>query len=151
MLINDVKNVFRIYSLFADDLKIYTSMVVNSVDDCKKLQNDFVRYSNWCVANHLKINVDKCAQIFFTRRNNLLMYNYCIDDKALRVVKSIKDLGIILSADPSPSQSISSIYGKAMHLLGFIRRQCSDFNDIRCLSTLYYSLIHSNLNYRSLI
>jgi hypothetical protein len=91
------------------------------MDDFKKLQDDFVRFSNWCVANHLKINIDKGAQISFTRCNNPLMYNYRIDDKALRVVTSIKDLGIILSADLSFSKHISSIYGKAMCMLGFIR------------------------------
>jgi hypothetical protein len=92
------------------------------MDDCKKLQDDFVRFSNWCVANHLKINVDKCTQISFTRHNNPLMYNYRINDKALRVVTSIKDLGIILSADLSFSEHVSSIYGKAIRMLGFIIR-----------------------------
>jgi hypothetical protein len=75
------------------------------MDNCKKLQDDFVLFSNWCVANHLKINVDESAQISFTRRNKPLMYNYRIDDKAFRVVTSIKDLGIILSVT-SPSQRI---------------------------------------------
>jgi hypothetical protein len=38
-----------------------------------------------------------------------------------------------------------------MCMLGFIRWQCSNFSDIRCLSMLYYYLVRSNLKYGSLI
>lgn len=147
LFINDLKSVFRFceYSLFADDLKMYMS--VNSLDDCMRLQNDFIHFSNWCIYNRLKINIDKCAQISFTRRKKPLKYNYSLDNHELSLVSSIKHLGIILSSDLSFSDHISFIYKKSMRMLGFIKRQCWDFKNIQCLKTLYCSLIRSNLEY----
>ncbi|KAF0754110.1 Uncharacterized protein FWK35_00019561 [Aphis craccivora] len=36
-------------------------------------------------------------------------------------------------------------------MLGFVRRQCCDFNNIICLKTLYCSLVRSGLEYGSII
>ncbi|XP_050531542.1 uncharacterized protein LOC126900110 [Daktulosphaira vitifoliae] len=151
LFINDLKSVFHFckYSLFADDLKMY--MVVNSLEDCRKLQNDINRFNKWCKDNHLSININKCAQISFTRSKNPVIYNYSIDDQDLNIVSSIKDLGIILSADLSFSEHISFIYGKAMRMLGFIRRQCYDFKNIDCLKTLYCTMVRPILEYGTII
>jgi hypothetical protein len=46
LFMNDVKSIFRYckLSLFADDLKLY--LVINSLDDCVRLQEEFHRFSN---------------------------------------------------------------------------------------------------------
>lgn len=67
------------------------------------------------------------------------------------MVSSIKDLGIILSAELSFSENISFISNNAMHILDFIRRICYDFNNIQCLKTSYCSLVRWNLEYESII
>lgn len=151
LFINDVKLLFKFckFSLFADDLKMYIK--INSVNDCEKLQSDLVRFSNWCSTNKLKINIDKCAIISFTRRKNPLIHKYSLDNHPITLVSSIKDLGIILSNDLSFNEHISYIYSKAMCMLGFVRRQCCDFNNIICLKTLYCSLVRSGLEYGSII
>lgn len=61
------------FLLFVDDLKM--CIKVSSVYDQKRLQSDFVKFSNWCTMNQLNINIDKCAVILFTRRKNRLIYN----------------------------------------------------------------------------
>lgn len=121
LLYLNIKSVFHFckYSLFADDLKMY--MVVNSLEYYDKLQGDIIRLSKWCKNNHFLININKCAQISFTSRKNSIMFNYSIDNQDINPVSSIKDLGIILSADLSFSKHISFIYSKAMRMLEIIR------------------------------
>jgi len=48
-------------------------------------------------------------------------------------------------------QVSSSVYSKAMRMLAFIRRQCHDFSHIQCLKILYCSLVHSHLEYGSIL
>lgn len=38
-----------------------------------------------------------------------------------------------------------------MFILGFIRRQCWNFNNIQCLRTLYCLLVRSNIEYGSIL
>jgi hypothetical protein len=59
----------------------------------EKLQYKFVRLFHRCVENRLKINDDKCTQIYFTRRKSSIILSYSIYDKELKVVfrSSIKD------------------------------------------------------------
>jgi hypothetical protein len=99
----------------------------------------------------LKINVNKCAQISFTRKNKPILHNYSLDSHKIKIVSSIKDLGIILSSDLTFSEHISYVHNEAMRMLGFIRRQCWDFNNIHCLRTLYCSLVRSNIEYGSIL
>lgn len=81
-------------------------MIINSLGNCDKLQDDIIGFRKWCKDDHLLININKCVQISFTRRKNLVMYNYSIDNQVLNSLSSIKDLGIILSVDLSFSEHI---------------------------------------------
>jgi hypothetical protein len=54
----------------------------------------------------------------------LFLYNYFLGSQQIKIVYSIKDLGIILSFDLTFSNHISYIHNEAMCMLGFIRRQC---------------------------
>ena len=53
--INDVSSnfLFSKYLLLADDLKIFAK--VKTFDDRVKLQNDLIRFSNWCKENGVEI------------------------------------------------------------------------------------------------
>lgn len=63
---NDLNSVFRFctISVFPDDLKMYT--VINSLNICVKWQVEFVRFSNWCIEDRLKMYADKCTQYYDT-------------------------------------------------------------------------------------
>lgn len=67
LFINDLYSIFRVckHSFFANDLFVYGSKVPRGL-----LQDNFVRFSNLYIDNYLKINIDKCAQISSTRREN---------------------------------------------------------------------------------
>jgi hypothetical protein len=76
MFINDICNSIHNsrYLLFADDLKIYRTII--SVDDCKLLQHDIISVRYWCLVNGMKINLGKTTIISFIRKTNSIYFNY---------------------------------------------------------------------------
>jgi hypothetical protein len=80
IFINDICNTIHNsrYILFAHDLKIYRA--ITSVYDCKLLQHDINSVHNWCLANGMKINIDKTTIISYSRKTNSipLIINYVI-------------------------------------------------------------------------
>lgn len=133
IFVNDLDTIFKHAKclLFADDLKLYYS--VNDGDDCIKLQEDLNRFSMWCDVNGLCINIDKCQQISFTRRNNPMKFNYTIHDVPLISVSSVKDLGVWLSQDLTFTEHLDKMYKKAIKVLGFIKRNTWEFNNPLCI------------------
>lgn len=63
---------------------------INSIEDCKKSQNDISKFENWYRISSLNVNVLKCSQINFTRCKNPIIFNYFIKTY-------INDLGLTLS------------------------------------------------------
>lgn len=66
-------------------------------------------------------------------------------------VNRVKDLGILLSSDLTFSEHISYICNKASRALGFLKRNCNEFQNIECLKIVYISLVRSILEYGSII
>jgi len=98
----------------------------------------------------LKINIDKCSQISFTRRKNVIT-NCKINNIHLNIVSSIKDLGVILSNNHLFSDHLDIIYKKARQMLGILTRNYWEFSNPLCLKVLYCSLVRSILKYNSII
>lgn len=151
IFINDLGNIFKHckYLLFADDLKIYAQ--IQSYNDYNKLQAELDKFYEWLVNNKLQINVDKCLQITFTRSKFFIHYQYELNGYNLMAENHVKDLGVFLSSDLSFSKHITYICNKASKTLGFLKRNCSEFQNITCLKTLYISLVRSILEYGSII
>ena len=49
---------------------------INSPIDCKKLQKDIEAFDNWCRANGLPVNIQKCAVMTFTWSESYIRFNY---------------------------------------------------------------------------
>jgi hypothetical protein len=125
--------------MFTDDLKLY--MQILSTNDSNNLQSDLNKFHIWCSINCLSINLNKCAQITFSRRKSNIKYQYSINGSNLPVVIQIKDLGIILSSDLSFNYHINEMCNKATYTFlyfGFIRRNCSELNNPNSLKTLFF-------------
>lgn len=70
-----------------------------------------------------------------------------MDSAMLQRVYSIKDLGITLDSKLKFNEHISKTIAKANSMLGFLRRNTADFDDIYALKALYCSLVRSGLEY----
>lgn len=84
LFINDLPPLINCQILmFADDVKIFHS--IESINDTIKLQNNINIIFNWCTANKLPININKCNYMSFTRKmqTHLHQFNYNVNGISL--------------------------------------------------------------------
>ncbi|XP_050547686.1 uncharacterized protein LOC126909380 [Daktulosphaira vitifoliae] len=65
----------------------------------------------------------------------------------LERVTTVKDLGFHLSQSLSFEQHLNITVGKALKVLGFLKRNTSLFTSHACLRSLYFTLVRSILEY----
>ena len=152
IFVNDVASLFPEdihFSLFADDLKLFS--IIRGSSDSVALQLAVNSFYDWCCANNLYLNLDKCSTITYSRSNMPITHNYSIDGRDLSRVTTIKDLGIIFDTRLTFSDHIDAMCSRAMRALGFLKRHTRDFRDVAALVALYNSLVRSILDYGSIV
>lgn len=130
------------FLMFADDIKFFRP--VNSLRDALLLQEDISFFSHWCKLNKMDLNVKKCQQISFGRKQNPIVFQYQINNNNLEVSSEIKDLGILLDHKLTFNSHIEAITSRALKILGFVSRQSYEFS-IPTFKLLYCSLVRSIL------
>jgi ribonucleases P/MRP protein subunit RPP40 len=105
--------------LYADDLKVYTS--IKSSSDYATLQKDLNTVSDWCSINRMSLNVTKCCVISFTKKKNRVVHSYFIRDKTLKRCDIIKDLGIYFDQGLTFRTHYGNILRRSSRMLGFLR------------------------------
>ena len=151
LFINDVVKVFK-YShclLFADDLKIFTK--VRNRLDALRLQWDLNRLVDWCKRNRLYLNVTKCFNVTYHRNKSPVLADYFVDDVKLERKLKMKDLGVIFDTKVSFNEHINHITARAYTILGFIKRNCWEMNDVYALKSVYCCYVRSILEYASVV
>jgi hypothetical protein len=131
--------------LYADDLKIFTN--IENSSQTAAIQNDLEMVSQWCRSNDMKLNVDKCCVISFTRKKKKIIQSYLINDRVLIRVESIKDLGVIFDEQLSFRPHYDHITKKGRQLLGFILRTTKAFKKPQSTLGLFFSLVRSIVEY----
>ena len=149
IFINDIARYlkFVLFLIYADDLKLYHA--VYSTADCDLIQRDLNSFYQWCVINKLYLSIPKCKVIKFTRKHDVVAYNYNFDGEQLSVVSSFKDLGVYYNTNGSFNSHITNIISKAKKSLGFINRNSTLFRLPNTYRTLYMSLVRPILEYAS--
>lgn len=148
LFLNDIYNYisYSKFLLYADDLKIYSSISCN--DDHIKLQSDLNQVSNYFARNRLKLNVSKCHLVRFTRNTvNIFHSSYSINGSPLEMSSEMPDLGVIYDSEMNFSPPISNMVNRAYRMLGFVQRICKDFSHISTYILLYKSLIRCHVEY----
>ncbi|XP_062713912.1 uncharacterized protein LOC134290736 [Aedes albopictus] len=131
--------------MYADDLKIYR--IISLLVDCAALQQDIDAVAAWCASNGMELNAIKCKLISFSKSQTLLTFDYRANGIVLERVNSIKDLGVIMDSKLSFNDHVTSTTAKAFAVLGFVRRNASEFRDAYALKSVYCSLVRSILEY----
>lgn len=93
------------------------------------------------------MNVSKCNTITFTRRQSSTMFDYVLVNTPLNRVTSIKDLGVVLDSKLRFTNHIAVTTAKAYAMLGFLRRNTANFDNVHALKSLYCALVRSVLEY----
>jgi hypothetical protein len=114
------------------------------MNDCRELQWNVDLLPDWCSKNKLVMNKDKCISISYSRKHDICQFDYKIDNHTLSSRSSTKDLGIWFD-------SRLVFVAALLKLFGFLFRSCNEFRSVKCLTTLYFSLVRSRLEYGSII
>jgi hypothetical protein len=115
---------------YADYMKLF--LLVCGYRDCLKIQSDLNRLAEWCKANALELNVDKCKSSTFSRLRSPIEFSYMLGVIILDRVDSINDLGVIMDTKMSFTGHIDVTVGRALAMLGFVKRLSCEFRDPLC-------------------
>jgi hypothetical protein len=137
------------YLLFADDIKIYRA--ISSPEDCNLLQSDIDAIRDWCAANSMKLNIDKTNVITFSRKTNILIYEYKLFHTNITRTSSVKDLGVYLDSKLYFHTHVNFIFSQCIKLLGLIRSVTFSFSTLECMFVLYATLVRAKVEYASVV
>jgi hypothetical protein len=115
------------------------------------VQSNVDLLSDWCSRNKLFLNKDKCISVSYLRKHDICRFDYKIDNHTLSSRSCTKDLGIWFDSRLVFDVHISSVVAASLKLLGFLFRFCNEFRSVKCLTTLYFSLVRSRLEYGYII
>ena len=135
--------------LYADDAKLFHT--INSIDDAIFLQNNLTQLYTWCIKSGLKLNILKCKIISYTRKKNIITFNYSLNQISLPRCITVKDLGVYFDIFFRFDYHYKSVISSCFSMLGFIIRNSRSFYNIDCLMTLYRALVLSKLEYASIV
>jgi len=105
-------------------------------------------FYSWVERLGLKLNLDKCHIMTFTRKRQSITYPYSINDILLQRISLYNDLGIYYAPSLNFNHHINTTVSKALNVLGLIKHNTSSAN---CLRTLYFSLVRPILEYGAII
>lgn len=134
--------------LFADDFKFFR--VISSPQDCLLLQRDIDNVDCWFRENKMSLNVNKCSVMTFSRKNNIIGYDYNINGVNLERKSEIKDLGVIFRSDVRFNSHFIGMVNRAYKSMGFIIRNGKSF-ELGTIVRLYHALVRPHLEYAAQI
>lgn len=151
IFINDIGRSIRYsdFLLFADDIKIFTEVPYELA--ALDLQNDINAVQEWCVANRLHFNIDKCNVISLSKISAPIIVNYTLAEQLIMRVEEIRDLGITIDCRFRFVSHIQKTIASARQTIGFIKRISSGQFDQHVLRLLYTAYVRSKLEFGSVL
>lgn len=145
LMVNDLPSVIKYAKclLYADDLKLF--LRIRTEEDCLMLQHDIDAVYQWGVENKMEFNTSKCFEMTFGRMRCPIEFNYKLDGTTIPRSSSIKDLGITFDRKLTFHTHITTVAKECYQRLGFVLRNCQDFNNIGVIKLIFSSLVRSKL------
>lgn len=109
------------------------------------------RLVDWCTKNYLSINVGKCKVIPFYRIRAPVNFNYSIKGQMVSRVDEVSDLGVLMDPQLDFKAHIVHKIAKAYSMLGFLKRICASFDDLKCLSSIFKAHVRFHLEYAAAV
>ena len=131
--------------LCADDSKIFR--VIRHEADVEQFQSDLSNVYDWTGRWRMQFNIEKCKFMRFSHKKSITDIHYDMNGVLLNRVRSVKDLGILVTDDLHWAQHTLEITLKANRTLGLVKRVCRDIKDVHIRKALYCSLIRPQLEY----
>ena len=119
--------------IFADDTKLYLGYTENQNTPLTQSLNQFC---SWSKTWQLTVAYSKCSVISFGSRGYEPTSPYSLSGIPLQFVSSIRDLGVCLNSDLTPSMHCSNIASMAFNRSCLLLK-CFHSNDVSLLVRLY--------------
>ena len=164
--INDIDSVSNIFKIicFADDSTLIVSLCaatnycrlcnLNNVFSSDFINQELDKIYNWFCINKLSINPDKIKFMIFKNKqrntSNMFVPTLKLNNKILERVHDFLYLGIFLDEDMTWNSHINYMANKISKNIGILKRLKHTLPK-NILKTLYDTLIHSHLNYGTLL
>ena len=136
--------------MFADDTnRIYSRQNIKAL--FSSVNAEIEKLGDWSIANRLSLNIRKTKYTFFHKnlvKDNipLKLSDLHISSKSIERKASIKFLGVMLEESIAWNDHIHVIEKNLAKNIGLLYR-ARQFLDKELLKTIYFSYIHSYLNY----
>ena len=156
---NDLQNAMNTYNsvlkIFADDSNIF--LFHCNINNLFKIANELCKVIyEWCEANNLRLNVDKCTYVIFKPTNKIndiisnSNLNVSINNSPLIRVKQTKFLGINIDEFLTWTPHINNLMSKLNAYSCWFYKIKSFLND-NSARKLYFAYVHSVLIYGLLL
>ena len=151
LFVNDISLILKNvkFLIYADDMKLY--LEIRNEEDVQMFQEEINIFSIWCQKSLLKLNVQKCKSIAFTRKRNTPDIIISLGNEEVEKCEIIRDLGVVLDTKLSFIDHYNTIISRANNMLGFIKRFSYNFHDPYTIKTLYIAYVRSILEYCSIV
>jgi len=148
--------------LFADDVQIYTSCTISSINACvNRINNELNVVNNYATMNGLCINPSKSKCLVISRKRSLLtaVPDIVIGNQKIEIVDKAKNLGVFFNSNLSWDTHINFAIGRVYALLrplwstqGYTPQHIRMLIAKTCLlpTLLYGSEIFANADSRSI-
>lgn len=120
-------------------------------DDYETFHNEILLFNTWCFKSLLKLNVEKCNLITYSRKRNTPNLTIRLGNQHVKKCDKIRDLGVILDSKLTFVEHYNTITHKAGNMLNFIKRFGYHFQDPYTIKTLYVAYVRSILEYCSVV
>ena len=148
IFLNDIVEVIDVNCLiYTDDLKIFTT--VGNLNDCLRLQNNLNKLNDWCEANKLPLNAEKCNIMTFSLKTAHIIFDYNLNNVNLKCPTTFRDLGVIFGQKLTFAAHMNAIVLEVNRTYGFIVRNCREFINPDTIKLLYFTFVRSKLEYAS--
>jgi hypothetical protein len=99
----------------------------------------------------MKLNITKTIVISFSRKTNVLKYDYKLCQSSITRTDSIKDLGVYNDAKLHFHGHVNHICSDCIKLLALIRSITLHFSSPECMLRLYMTLVRSKIECASVV
>ena len=156
IFVNDLNNSTKVLDpvLFVDDTNLFCSD--NNIRTLFETANqELSQINDWFLANKLSLNVDKAKYMLFHKcidQENipLQLPLLQLNSKIIERENSLKFLGVVLDEDLTWKKHIQLIENKGSKNVGVLYKASKLINS-KCLRSIYFSFIHSYINYANIV
>jgi hypothetical protein len=97
----------------------------------------------------MKLNISKTNVIYFSRKTNVLIYDYKLCQSSVTWTNSIKDLGVFIDAKLHFHGHVNYIFPHCIKLFGLVLSITFNFSSLECMLRLFVMLVRAKLEYES--